>query len=84
MTEFMDVGQFHENERTGKWRFQKLGYAKRNDSGGIDVYLDALPIPGKYGVRMVVQPQRERDGQFQSPQNRAVNTAQAPNDEIPW
>lgn len=60
MSEFQDVGQFHKNDKTGKWRFQRLGYAKRNDKGGLDIYLDALPISGPYGVRMVVTERQEQ------------------------
>ena len=64
MTEFLDVVQFHKNEKTGKWRRMKLGYAKQGKNPGTwDVYLDALPMPGPDGCRITLQPQQDRPQQ---------------------
>lgn len=64
MSEFMNVGQFHQNPNTQKWRFQKLGYAKPNKNGdGWDIYLDALPMPTATGCRLSMQPQMDRQSE---------------------
>lgn len=61
MTEFLDAGQFHKNEQTGKWRFVRLGYAKPGKKPGtFQVKLDALPIQGPYGVEIALVPREER------------------------
>jgi len=83
MTDYLDVGQFHKNESSGKWRFQRLGYAKKNDKGGLDVYLDALPIPGPYGVRLSINKREERPQQNQG-YNRAPASSGGMDDEIPF
>lgn len=85
MSDFQDVGQFHKNETTGKWRFQKLGYAKPNKNGdGLDVYLDALPIPTNGSVRLAIQPQRERQQDSGSGNYSAPTGGGLADDEIPF
>ena len=78
MTDFLDVVQFHKNEKTGKWRRMKLGYARPGkDAGTWDVYLDALPMPGTEGCRITLQPQKQED-------RGRSSVGSFPNDEIPF
>lgn len=61
MSDYLDVVQFKKNERTGKWRRINLGYAKKNDKGQLDVYLDALPMPDSEGsCRITIAKREER------------------------
>ena len=61
MADYLEVVQF--KQRGDKWRAQRLGYAKKNDKGALNVYLDALPIPDHEGqVRLTIQKQQERNG----------------------
>lgn len=60
----MDLGQFKQN-RDGKWRFIRLGYAKPNPKGGWYLNFDALPLPdseGRVSVAMK-EPQDRSEGQ---------------------
>jgi hypothetical protein len=62
MSEYLDVGQFKQT-KGGKWRFVRLGSAKKNDKGQLDVWLDALPIPDAEGqCRLSIAKRQERDG----------------------
>ena len=58
----LEVGQFRKGAND-KWRFVKLGYAKKNDKGQLNVYFDALPLPDEKGCSIVIQ---ERKEQYQS------------------
>lgn len=55
----LEVGQFRKGAND-KWRFVKLGYAKKNDKGQLNVYLDALPLPDEKGCSLVIQERREQ------------------------
>lgn len=44
-----------------KWKPVRLGFAKKNDKGQLNVYLDALPLPDEKGCSFVIQPRRERE-----------------------
>ena len=60
MTDYLDVGQFKQT-KAGKWRFVRLGSAKKNDKGQLDVWLDALPIADKEGtVRLTIAKREEK------------------------
>ena len=78
----LEVVQFREL-KDGKWAVQNVGYAKKNDKGGLDVTLTALPMPNQYGVaRVVVQQKRQNtshaaDRARQEPQDTPLD------DEIP-
>ena len=41
---------------SGKWMAVKCGYAKKNDKGQLNVYLDAIPAPrdGQYQLTLIV------------------------------
>ena len=63
MSDYLDVGQFKQT-KAGKWRFIRLGSAKKNDKGQLDVYLDALPIPDAEGqCRLTIAKREERQDQ---------------------
>lgn len=63
MSDYLDVGQFKQT-KAGKWRFVRLGSAKKNDKGQLDVWLDALPIADAEGqCRLTISKRQERDGQ---------------------
>jgi hypothetical protein len=55
----LEVGQFRKGAND-KWRFVKLGYAKKNDKGQLNVYFDALPLPDEKGCSIVIQERQER------------------------
>jgi len=60
MSDYLDVGQFKQT-KGGKWRFVRLGSAKKNDKGQLDVWLDALPIPDAEGqCRLSIAKRQER------------------------
>lgn len=62
MSDYLDVGQFKQT-KNGKWRFVRLGSAKKNDKGQLDVYLDALPISDAEGnCRLTIAKRQEREG----------------------
>lgn len=66
MSDFLDVKQFRQVN--GKWRATKLGYAKKNDKGQLNVYLDALPIPDAEGCRLTIEKRQDRDDRQQDSQ----------------
>lgn len=82
MSEYLDVGQFKQT-KAGKWRFIKLGSARKNDKGQLDVYLDALPISDAEGqCRLTISKRQEREGgqeQYSAPQGNG-----GLDDEIPF
>ena len=64
MSDYLDVGQFKQT-KAGKWRFVKLGSAKKNDKGQLDVWLDALPIADAEGqCRLTISKRQEREGGY--------------------
>lgn len=69
---YMDVGQFKE-KKAGGWRFVKMGVAKDNGKGGLNLYMDALPISDNQGrCNMSIVPQRERERDATSPGARQI------------
>ena len=85
MSDFMDALQFHKNEQTGKWRVQKLGYAKPSLSGdGWDIYFDALPMPTATGCRVSLQPQRDRPSPDRTSQDTRGGGGFGNGGEIPF
>lgn len=64
MSDYLDVKQFRQVN--GKWRATRLGYAKKNDKGQLNVYLDALPIPDAEGCRLTIERREDRDDRQQS------------------
>ena len=76
----LEVGQFRKGAND-KWRFVKLGYAKKNDKGQLNVYLDAYPLPDEKGCSFVIQARKEQD----RPQAGSANTRDMPDDsDIPF
>lgn len=85
MADYLDVVQF--KERDGKWRPNRLGYAKKNDKGQLNVYFDVMPIPDHEGsVRFVIQKPQERDSQQSAPSNgsNAAMSGREIDDDIPF
>lgn len=83
MSDFLDVKQFRQVN--GKWRATKIGYAKKNDKGQLNIYLDALPLPDAEGCRLTVERRQERDGDGLSDYGRQDNGAAGQiDDEIPF
>lgn len=78
MSDYLEVVQF--KQQNGKWRAQRLGSAKKNDKGQLNVYLDALPIPDAEGnVRLTIQPKQEREQQQETPRQDDIG-----GDSIPF
>ena len=61
MADYLDAGYFKKT-KTGKTFFVRCGSAKVNDNGETQVYLDAYPLAGEYGVVLVIKPKQDRDG----------------------
>lgn len=66
----------------------RLGYARKNDKGALELYLDAIPAPEKYGKwKLIVQKQQDRQQRTEQP---APQPAQPPqydedlNDSVPF
>jgi len=67
MADYLEVVQFRK--AGDKWKPVRLGAAKKNDKGQLNVYLDALPIPDHEGnCRFVIQ-QRQQQNQQQPKQD---------------
>lgn len=82
MTEYLDVVQF-KKKQAGGWRAIKLGYAKKNDKGGLDVTLDALPLANDQGfTSFTISKRQERDGYQQNAKQNAQQF-QEPHSENP-
>lgn len=59
--EYMDVISFRQ--RGDKPYAHKIGSAKANGKGGINVYLDSSPLPDKDGrVSLLISPRMEKGG----------------------
>lgn len=81
----LEVVQFRK--QGDKWRPQRLGYAKKNDKGQLQVYLDALPIPdGEGNVRLVVQERQQQQSRetYSQPVSDTTASAGGLEDEIPF
>ena len=60
MSDYLEVVQF--KKRGEKWRVIRLGSAKKNDKGGLDVWLDSLPIAdAEGGVRLTIQAKQDKE-----------------------
>ena len=80
MSDYLEVVQFRK--QGDKWRAQRLGSAKKNDKGQLNVYLDALPIPDSEGnVRLTIQQKQERGQQRDAGQSHSQLGI---DDEIPF
>jgi len=87
MSDYLDVVQFKKNERTGKWRRTNLGYAKKNDKGQIDVYLDALPMPDSEGscrITIAKREDRQQGGGYSDNRQSAPAREDLDGDSIPF
>ncbi len=74
----LEVVQFRK--AGDKWKPVRLGGAKKNEKGQLNVYLDALPLGDENGnVRFVIQERQERRD-FQAPEQ----TQQQLDDDIPF
>jgi hypothetical protein len=81
---WLDVISFRQRGDAGKAYAHKIGSAKRNDKGGLNVYLDSLPLPDKDGrVSLLISPPRESAG---SPRREArpATPSRFEDDEIPF
>ena len=91
MTEYLDCVQF-KKKKDGGWRAIKLGYAKKNDKGGLDVTLDCLPLPNDQGfTSFTITKQQERQEQraqsYQAPQSESPEPSRHSDpidDDIPF
>ena len=64
MSNYLDAGQFKKT-RNGKWQWTPLGYAKQNDKGQWDIYLNALPLPDSEGsCRITLKERQKREGGY--------------------
>lgn len=75
----LEVVQFVQ--RGEKWKANRLGYAKRNDKGQLNVYLDVMPIPqvrnGETSVSLVIQERQQRDDSREGYSNASQGGAPA-------
>lgn len=51
----------------GKTLAIRIGSAKKLDNGNINVYLDALPMPGPDGCQITIAPRREKADKSETP-----------------
>jgi len=60
MSDFLDA-LIWKKTKQGKTLAIRIGSAKKLDNGNINVYLDALPMPGPDGnCQITIAPRRER------------------------
>ena len=83
---YMDVISFRER---GDTKFaHKIGSAKSNGKGGMNVYLDSLPLPDKDGrVSLLISPRQEKGGTGRIVSRPTARAAQSDDDmdqEIPF
>lgn len=88
MSEYLDCVQF-KKKQAGGWRAIKLGYAKKNDKGGLDVTLDCLPLPNDQGfTSFTIMKREERQQQREShappPERAAVDPHDPLDDSVPF
>lgn len=57
--EYLDAISWKKT-KSGKPFAVRIGSAKKLDNGNINVYLDALPIPGPDGCQITIAPRREK------------------------
>lgn len=53
--------------KAGKTLAIRIGSAKKLDNGNINVYLDALPMPGPDGCQITIAPRRDKAGKSDTP-----------------
>ena len=58
-TEYLDA-LIWKKTRQGKTLAIRIGSAKTLDNGNINVYLDALPMPGPDGCQITIAKQRDK------------------------
>lgn len=75
----LDVVSFKQLP-SGKWMAVKCGYAKKNDKGDLNIYLDAIPAPKGDQYHLVVTKRQER----QEAPARESYAAGELSDEIPY
>ena len=63
--EYMDAISWKKT-KSGKPFAVRIGSAKVLDNGNINVYLDALPIPGPDGCQITIAPRREKTAPAQN------------------
>jgi len=67
MSEYMDVISWKKT-KNGKPFAVRIGSAKTLDNGNINVYFDALPIPGADGgCQVTIAPRREKQSNSDDP-----------------
>ena len=69
--EYMDAISWKKT-KSGKPFAVRIGSAKVLDNGNINVYLDALPIPGPDGCQITIAPRREKTAPARDDMNDAV------------
>lgn len=67
MSDIKNVCQWVKNEKTGKSRTIKLGYAKEDNKGKLRITLDSLPVPrknnfGDYSIELCLEEPYNQDG----------------------
>lgn len=66
MSEFLDALTWKKTKQ-GKTLAIRIGSAKKLDNGNINVYLDALPMPGPDGCQITIAPRREKPAASDDP-----------------
>lgn len=80
--EYLDVISFRPRG-DGKPFAHKIGSAKKNDKGGLNLYLDSLPLPDKDGrVSLLVAPPRESGGGGRTERRPPTTRPQTPRDDF--
>lgn len=78
MSEYLDVISWKKTQ-AGKNFAVRIGSAKMLDNGNIQVYLDALPIPGPEGCNLTIAPKREQGmSQAKTVRNDELNDREIP------
>ena len=72
MSEFKNLVQWVKNEKTGKSRTIKLGYAKEDNKGKLRITMDSLPVPrknnfGEYSIELCLEEPYNPDGASRGP-----------------
>lgn len=81
--EYMDVISFRQ--RGDKPYAHKIGSAKANGKGGINVYLDSSPLPDKDGrVSLLISPRQEKSGGRPAPRTATATHRDEMDEEIPF
>lgn len=57
--QYWDCIQFKKT-KNDKTFAVRIGSAKKNDDGGFELFLDALPMPNGDGCRLSIKPRRDK------------------------